>query len=62
MTTPLPRRAWALDEVASQLGVSYTAVYRAVRSGQLPARKLGGRWLVSDTALAEWLTPNEEEN
>ena len=43
-----------LDEVASALGVHYMTVYKYVRTGRLPARRLAGRWRVSALDVAAW--------
>ncbi|MDH3605858.1 MAG: B12-binding domain-containing protein [Acidimicrobiia bacterium] len=44
----------SLQDAADQLGVHYMTVYRYVRHGRLPARKVGGTWEV-DTADLEGL-------
>ncbi len=41
----------SLDEAAEELGVHYQTVYRWVRSGRLPARKLGGRYVIAPEDL-----------
>jgi MerR family transcriptional regulator, light-induced transcriptional regulator len=41
-----------LQEVAERLGVHYMTAYRHVRTGQLRARRHGGRWYVSEADLA----------
>lgn len=40
-----------LQEAADQLGVHYMTVYRYVRLGRLPARKVGGTWEVDPADL-----------
>ncbi len=40
-----------LQEAADQLGVHYMTVYRYVRLGRLPARKVGGTWEVDAADL-----------
>ncbi len=40
-----------LQEAADQLGVHYMTVYRYVRLGRLPARKVGGTWEVDTSEL-----------
>lgn len=35
-----------IPEVAEKLRCSYITVYRMVREGELPARKVGGKWLI----------------
>lgn len=46
-----------LSEVAVELNVSDSQVYHMVRSGELPAIKIGGRgqWRVERTRLEEYI-------
>lgn len=50
-------RYWTLDKVAAYLSVSTPQVYALVRSGELPAVKIGGRgqWRVDRTKLDAFL-------
>ncbi len=48
MNTP----SLSLDEAADELGVHYQTVYRWVRSGRLPAGKVGGRYVIGPDDLA----------
>ncbi|MGH9098941.1 MAG: helix-turn-helix domain-containing protein, partial [Acidimicrobiales bacterium] len=41
-----------LKQVAAALGVHYTTVYRYVRTGRLPARRVGTGWVVNGVDLA----------
>lgn len=41
-----------LHEAADRLGVHYMTVYRRVRLGILPARKVGGTWVVNPADLS----------
>ena len=64
--TPAPGlqpRYVKLDEVAAYLSVSVPQVYALVRSGELPAIKIGGRgvWRVDRTKLDVWLEKLEAE-
>ena len=47
-----------LSEVADELAVSDSQVYHMVRSGELPAIKIGGRgqWRVERAKLEEYIT------
>ena len=45
------RRVLSVDEVARQLGIGRNAAYAAVRAGQIPAVRVGRRWLVPRRAL-----------
>ncbi|MFC7531355.1 helix-turn-helix domain-containing protein [Actinoplanes sp. GCM10030250] len=46
-----------LSDVAAELNVSDSQVYHMVRSGELPAIKIGGRgqWRVERTRLEEYI-------
>lgn len=52
----------SVQEVADSLGVSRNVIYRSIASGEIPARKIGGRVVVSrawrDAFIAS-LTPNQ---
>jgi excisionase family DNA binding protein len=48
-----------LHEVAERLGIHYMTVYRRVRLGVLPARKIGGTWLVDPADLEPAATTPE---
>ncbi|MGH3680626.1 MAG: helix-turn-helix domain-containing protein [Natronosporangium sp.] len=52
-----------LSEVATELNVSDSQVYHLVRSGELPAIKIGGRgqWRVERTRLEEYIQAKYEE-
>jgi excisionase family DNA binding protein len=49
----------SLHEAAERLGVHYMTVYRRVRLGILPARKVGGTWLIDPAELDRPTTPPE---
>ena len=48
---PDPSAHLSLHEAADRLGVHYMTVYRRVRLGILPARKIGGTWLIDPADL-----------
>jgi excisionase family DNA binding protein len=52
-----------LSDVAAELNVSDSQVYHMVRSGELPAIKVGGRgqWRVERTKLEEYITQKYED-
>jgi excisionase family DNA binding protein len=56
-------RYWNLDDVAAYLSVSVPQVYALVRSGELPAVKIGGRgiWRVDRRKLDDFLDNLEAE-
>jgi len=45
----------SLEEVADMLGVTYQLIYRLVRSGELPAVRLGKLYRVSKADLNDYL-------
>ena len=45
----------SLEEVAEMLGVTYQLIYRLVRSGELPAARLGKLYRVSTDDLNSYL-------
>lgn len=49
------RETLTVLEAAQVLGIGRSRTYRALRSGELPARKLGKRWLIPRVALGRWL-------
>ena len=49
-----------LREAAEQLGVHYMTAYRYVRSGRLPAHKVGNEWQVDPADLAALQAPGAE--
>ena len=54
MPTP---RFLTLDDVAEILNVSWSQAYALVRSGDIPAIKVGGRgqWRIETTALEDYI-------
>ena len=54
-----PARHLSLHEAADLLGVHYMTIYRRVRLGILPARKVGGTWLVDPADLERATTTLE---
>ena len=51
----------SLEEVADFLGVTYQLIYRLVRSGELPAARLGKLYRVSRTDLSAYLERTKRE-
>ncbi len=49
----------SLQEAADRLGVHYMTMYRYVRLGLLPAKKVGGSWRVATADLDEFITPSD---
>jgi excisionase family DNA binding protein len=45
----------SVEEAADALGLGRSAAYAAVKRGDLPAIRVGGRWIVSVAGLEELL-------
>lgn len=52
-----------MSDVAEELNVSMSQVYHMVRSGELPAIKVGGRgqWRIERSRLEEYIAQKYEE-
>ena len=48
-------RLLTLSEAANLLQVSTRTLQRMIRSGELPAFKVGGQWRVRETQLKQWV-------
>lgn len=53
MSTVEPRTI-TVEEIARRLDVCEAAVYRLLTQGQIPALRLGRKWLVSRTRYEQW--------
>jgi excisionase family DNA binding protein len=55
--TPPPKRFLLLDDVAAELSTTKSQVYAMVRSGELPAIKVGGRgqWRIERSKLEDYI-------
>lgn len=47
------------ESVAAMLGLSVRSVYAAARAGQLPARRVGRRFIFCRETIAEWVRCRE---
>lgn len=47
---------YSLAEIAPIIGVSYRTLQRWIKAGKLPAKKVGGRWKITEKSLFEWLS------
>ena len=63
MTQELPERRPRLmntGEVAKYLRVSRSLIYRMAREGQIPALKVGRKWLFRKETIEQWLSQRED--
>jgi excisionase family DNA binding protein len=49
------RLTYDVEEVAAMLGLSRGSAYEAVRRGDIPARKIGARWIIPRVTFDRWL-------
>lgn len=47
-----------LREAAIYLGISVPTLAALLRNGEIPCRRAGQRWLISKSALDNWLNAN----
>lgn len=53
--TQLDRAVYTVKETSHLLSLSLGSTYALIRSGDIPATKLGGRWVVPKKRLHDWL-------
>jgi excisionase family DNA binding protein len=46
---------WTVPQVARLLGISEGLAYGLVRAGEIPAKRLGRRWIVPRARFSAWL-------
>jgi excisionase family DNA binding protein len=39
---------YRLEELTKHVGITQNTAYRLIEAGRLPARRIGGRWYVTD--------------
>lgn len=57
---PTGKEYMSLEEVADEMGVTYQLIYRLVRSGEMPAARLGKLYRVSRTDLNAYLERSKQ--
>ncbi len=53
------REFWLVADLARETGLGETTIERMLRSGKLPGRKIGDRWVIHRDALARWFQEPE---
>ncbi len=61
-TGAMPKKPLTLQQAADQLGVHYMTVYRYVRTGKLPATRMGGTWQIDPDDLARMKPAGERRS
>jgi excisionase family DNA binding protein len=52
---PDSRAVYSVPEVAYMLSLSLGSTYNMVRKGQIPAKKMGARWVIPKRRFHVWL-------
>ena len=47
--------AWTIDDVALFLKTSVKKIYRLIKNGEIPNKKVGGEYRFSPTLIDRWL-------
>jgi excisionase family DNA binding protein len=55
------RAVYTVAEVARLLAVSLGSAYALVRDGTIPAKKIGGRWVIPKVRFHTWLNDQADE-
>lgn len=53
--------ALSVEQVAALLGIGRTLAYNAVKRGEIPRVRVGGRWLIPRAALQAWLNGTQPQ-
>lgn len=59
-TRRIPVIGMTVDETAEALGLSPRTVADLVRNGEIPAARVGTRWIISPKAVQRWLEKRSE--
>ena len=49
------RVTYTVSEVAAMLGISRATTYVLLRTGEIPARRIGSRWIIACRRFNAWL-------
>ena len=49
------RVTYTVPEVAALLGISCATTYTLLRTGEIPARRIGSRWIIARRLFNAWL-------
>ena len=61
VVVPLGGAVYTVREVSRYLRISLGGTYALIRSGEIPAKKLGGRWVIPKQRFAAWLDSCAQE-
>jgi excisionase family DNA binding protein len=58
---PASKVTYTVKEVAAMLRLNLGGTYQLIRTGQIPAKRLGNRWVVPVHRFHAWLDTQEDE-
>jgi excisionase family DNA binding protein len=50
-----PSALWTTEDVVTYLNVTPRTIYRLIRTGELPAIRIGHQWRIRQSDLDEWV-------
>jgi excisionase family DNA binding protein len=50
-----PSALWTTEDVVAYLNITPRTIYRLIRTGELPAIRIGHQWRIRQSDLDEWL-------
>ena len=56
-----PSALWTTEDVVAYLNVTPRTIYRLIRTGELPAIRIGHQWRIRQSDLDEWLVEERHE-
>jgi excisionase family DNA binding protein len=56
------RLTYTVAELSDLLGLGLGLTYAALQNGEIPARKVGSRWVISKAAIHAWLDTTTHED
>jgi excisionase family DNA binding protein len=54
-SAPISRATYTVPEVCALLGISRATAYAMLRAGEIPARRMGSRWIIARHRFDLWL-------
>jgi excisionase family DNA binding protein len=61
-THPPSKATYTVKEVAAMLRLNLGGTYQLIRAGQIPAKRLGSRWIVPVHRFHAWLDAQDAES
>jgi excisionase family DNA binding protein len=58
---PRPAATYTVKEVAALLGLSLGGNYQAIRAGEIPAKRISGRWVIPVHRFHAWLDAHDND-